>query len=477
MKRGKRVKPSGITRRAFMGAAAAATAFTIVPRHVLGGPGYTSPSDRINIAGVGAGGHGAFLFDGIVNENKDVVNLVALCDVDEKHASASIQRPIPRVVNIGAYKAFPEARQYKDFRKMLDKEEKAIDAVVVCTPDHTHIPISVMAMKMGKHVYCEKPLGHNVHEVRVATEVARKQGVVTQTGIGNHASETFRRVVEIIRSGGIGEVREAYVWCDNEWEEAPRRVSGYNIAEYDYRPPAMPVPAHLDWDLWLGPAPVRPYNRWYHPLHWRGWWDFANGRLGDIGCHTIDLVFWALDLKYPLTVEAKGPGRPAKERLPPWLTARWTFPARGSLPPVTLHWYDGNKRPERFKDMDLPHDWPVAVLFIGSEGMLITQIEIVPPRFELHPKEKFADYTPPPRTIPRTIGHYREWIRACKSGGGTGTTTSFDYTGPLTETVLLGTVAYRVGKKLDWDAENLKAKDCPEADQYIRREYRKGWSL
>lgn len=471
-----RTKPQpGLTRREFIGAAAAATAFTIVPSHVLGGRRHTAPSDKVNIAGVGAGGHGAFLFDGIVNENRDIVNLVALCDVDEKHARATIQRPIPRVTNQGAFKMFPEARTYKDYRRMLEKEEKSIDAVVVCTPDHTHIPISLMAMKMGKHVYCEKPLGHNVHEVRVATEVAQENGVATQMGIGNHASETFRRVVEIIRSGGIGEVKEVYVWCDNEWEEAPRKVAPYNLAEYDYRPPGMPVPAHLDWDLWLGPAPVRPYNRWYHPLHWRGWWDFANGRLGDIGCHTIDLVFWALDLKYPLTVEAEGPGRPAKERLPPWLTVRWTFPARGNLPPVTLNWYDGNKRPERFKGVDLPHDWPVAVLFVGAEGMLITQIEIVPPRFQLHPKEKFADYTLPPRTIPRTMGHYREWITACKTGGST--TTNFDYSGPLTETVLLGTVAYRVGQKLHWDPVNLKAANCPEADRFIAREYRKGWEL
>jgi len=464
-----------MTRREFMGAAAAATAFTIVPRHVLGGAKYTAPSDKLNVAGVGAGGHGAFLFDGMINENRDLVNLVALCDVDEKHARATIKRPIPAVTNHGAYKMFPEVPTYRDYRRMLEKREKDIDAVVVCTPDHTHIAISVAAMKMGKHVYCEKPLGHNVHEVRVATEVAKEHGVVTQMGIGNHGTETFRRVVEIIRSGGIGDVKEVYVWCDNEWEKAPRKVAPYHFTWHNQRPPAMPVPADLEWDLWLGPAPARHYHRGLHPMHWRGWWDFANGRLGDIGCHTIDLVFWALDLKYPLSVEAEGPGRPAREKLPPWLNARWTFPARGDLPPVTLNWYDGNTRPERFKDVDLPHDWPVAVLFIGSKGMLITQIEIVPPRFQLLPREKFADYTPPPRTIPRSMGHYREWITACKDGGST--TTGFDYSGPLTETVLLGTVAYRVGQKLHWDAKNLKATNCAEADRFIRREYRKGWTL
>ena len=477
MRKSQTNRKSGLTRREFIGAAASIAAFTIVPRHVLGGPGFAAPSDKLNIAGVGAGGHGAFLFNGMIDENTNAVNLVALCDVDEKHASATIQRPIPRVVNVGACKAFPKATKYKDFRKMLEKERETIDAVVVCTPDHTHIPISVMAMKMGKHVYCEKPLGQNIHEIRVATKVARECGVATQMGIGNHSSETFRRVVETIRSGAIGEVREVHVWCDNEWEDPPRVVADwYNPAKADQLPPGeSPVPESLAWDLWLGPARVRPYHRAYHPMHWRDWWDFGNGRLGDIGCHCIDLVFWALNLKYPLTVQAEGPGRAGRERTPPWLIAQWTFPARGNLPPVSLTWCHGNKRPEQFKEANLPHDWPVAVLFVGSEGMLITQIEVVPPRFELHPKERFADFTPPPRTIPRSIGHYREWIVACKTGSPT--SCGFDYSGPLTETVLLGNVAYRAGEKLRWDPESLKATNCPDADEFISREYREGWTL
>ena len=235
-----------------------------------------------------------------------------------------------------------------------------------------------------------------------------------------------------------------------------------------------PVPEHLHWDLWLGPAPYRPYHPTYHPQNWRGWWDFGGGRLGDMGCHLFDMVFWALRLKSPLTVEAEGPRRVGREAAPRWLIARWTFAARGDQPPVTLTWYDGNKRPELPKEVNLP-DWPIAVLFVGTDGMLIYEFEVLPPKYELHPKEKFADFQPPPRTIPRSIGHVREWIEACKTGSPT--TCNFDYSGPLTEAVLLGNVAYRVGEKLQWDPVNLKATNCPEADEFIRREYRKGWTL
>lgn len=469
---------SKMTRRAFMGAASSLAALTIVPRYVLGGPGYTPPSETLNIGLIGAGGHGSFLINeilsGVKGRKRELggVNVVAVCDVDEERASETTIRTLPfTAYNHAGFKRFPEAGKYSDFRRMLDTQAKDIDAVVVATPDHTHIPASVMAMRMGKHVYCEKPLGQNIQEIRIATEVAKETGVATQMGIGNHGTVTFRHVVELIRAGTIGEVRDVHIWCDDDEGTPPNDGSLYWKGRRPNDRPA--VPKHLNWDLWLGPAPYRPYHPCYHPLSWRDWWDFGNGRLGDIGCHTIDLVFWALDLKYPLTVEAQGP-RANGEVTARSMSAHWTFPARGDLPPVALTWYHGGKRPALLKEVNLP-DWRVAVLFVGTEGMLITEVEVRPPRFELHPKEKFANFKIPAPTIPYSIGHTTEWIKACKTGSPT--SAPFGYSGPLTETVLLGNVAYRAGEKLYWDPVNLKATNCPEADRFIRREPRKGWAL
>jgi predicted dehydrogenase len=262
-------------------------------------------------------------------------------------------------------------------------------------------------------------------------------------------------MVALIKAGTIGEVREVHAWCDQAW--APGDRPKHN----------PPVPKHLHWDLWLGPAPVRPYHPTYHPQGWRQWWDFGNGRLGDMGCHMIDLPFSALDLKYPLTVESEAPSL-NHESAPPWLISKWTFPARGDLPPVELTWYDGDKRPPLQKKHNMP-DYPEGVLFVGSKGMLIADYG----RFKLYPEDKFAGVTRP--RLPHGQPHAREWITACKTGSPTGC--NFDYSGPLTETVLLGNIAYRTGEKLHWDAENLKATNCPKADQFIRREYREGWKL
>jgi predicted dehydrogenase len=469
---------SAVTRRVFLGAAGSVATFTMVPRHVLGGPGNAAPSETLNLGAIGVGGHGAFLVNEIFTQSQHMPNkmggarFVALCDVDERRASETIIRRVPAVTNDGGFKRFREATRYNDFRRMLEKEAKNIDAVVVATPDHVHVPASVMAMQMGKHVYCEKPLAHNVFEARLAADVAGKNKVATQMGIGNHSTEAFRRVVELVRAGAIGEVEEVHAWCDDDPGMPPddgRLPWGDRLPQQ-----TPPVPDGLHWDLWLGPAPFRPYHPAYHPVVWRNWWDFGNGRLGDMGCHLLDLAFWALDLRHPLTVEAEGPGRVGREVAPRWLIVRWTFPGRENRPPVTLTWYHGNKRAGLLKEVNLPN-WPIAVLFVGSQGMLITQIEVVPPRFELHPKEKFADFQPPPQTIPRSIGHANEWLLACRTGEPT--TCGFDYAGPLTEAVLLGNVAYRTGQRLQWDPENLKATTCPEADQFLRREYRKGWKL
>lgn len=412
-----------------------------------------SPNEKLNIALIGVGGKGIENLRAVSKEN-----IVALCDVDEVRAA-------------DAFEMFPKAKRYSDYRILLEKEEKNIDAVVVTTPDHVHIPASSMAMKMGKHVYCEKPLGHNVHEIRVITELAKETGLATQLGTAAHSGQNYRGIVELVKAGTIGEVKEVHAWCDSEWDPVPR-VPRDNFNWGDHVPKdTPPVPEHLKWNLWLGPAPVRAYHPAYHPISWRGWWDFGNGRLGDMGCHLIDLPYSALDLKYPLTIEAKGPGSIGKQVAPPWMISHWTFAARGDLPPVEITWYDGNKRPEKMKGLNLPDDnWPWFVMLVGSEGMLIAGMST----FKLYPEDKFAGVKLP--ELP-SIHHAWEWIEACKTGSATGTGTHFGYSGPLAETVLLGTVAYRVGKKLEWDPVNLKATNAPEADRFIHGKYREGWTL
>jgi len=478
---------SKLTRRDFVGTAAAATALTIVPRHVLG---QTAPSNLVNVAVVGSGGHGAFVITQMLKAGG--INVVALCDVDAEFASHIETKEYGNRHITGLYRQFPNVPKFKDFRVMLDQEQNKIDAVVVTTPEHTHVSASAMAMKMGRHVYSSKLLGHNVYEIRLATQLAEQHGVITQMGIGNHTTEIFHQAVEIIQAGDIGEVRDAYVWCDNEWDPhqgpaawPPRAVrNDYNPDRADKQlREKLPIPAHLDWDLWLGPAKYHPYpgfhRGWYHPSGWRNWWDFGNGRIGDIGSHAVDLVFWALDLKYPLTAEGEGPDRPALERVPPCQKATWTFPARGNKPPVTLKWCHGNTRFDELKGLDLPHDWPIAIHFVGSEGRLTMQIERGPAGpMELYPTAKFANYTPPPRTLPRSPGNeYRQWIQAIRNNNPAAAEMPFSYSGPLSETLALGNVAYRVGKKLEWDPVHLKATNAPEADEFIQGNYRPGWEL
>ncbi len=433
---------SGLSRRDFIGAAAAAAAFTFVPRQVLGRIGQDSANNKLNIACIGVGGMGANDVRQVSSEN-----IVALCDVDWKHASET-------------FKLFPSAKRYRNFREMLEKEDKNIDAVVVSTPDNTHAVAAMMAIKMNKHVYCQKPLAHDIYEVLQLTEAARKQNVMTQMGIQVHAEETVKLVVEIIKSGMIGKVRKVDIWSGKNWGGGVRPVQ------------SEPVPETLNWDLWLGPAPFRPYNSAYLPTNWRRWWDFGTGTLGDMGCHIIDPVFWALDLVYPISVEAQ-PAEFNNETYPEATRVRWEFPARGELPPVTITWYDGVNRPFLPKELEPGRKLPdQGGLYYGEKGIILAP-HMGGPR--LIPELKMKGFKAPEPFLPRGIDHYQEWIRACK--GGPKPSANFDYSGPLTETILLGNVATLVGEKLYWDGPNFKITNVPDAEKYLKREYREGWTL
>jgi predicted dehydrogenase len=394
-------------------------------------------NEKLNIGIIGVANRGRDNLMGVSGQN-----IVALCDVDDNYLN-------------GAKKDFPRAAAYNDYRKMI--EAKGLDAVVVSSTDHTHAPASAMALRNNLHVYCEKPLTHTVYEARFLAKLAKEKKRATQLGTQIHAGGNYRRVVEIIQSEAIGAIEEVHVWC----------AGGYSGGD---RPKETPdIPSSLHWDLWLGPAPERPYHPAYVPHSWRGWWDFGNGTLGDMACHHMDLPFWALNLRYPETVEAEGP--PVHpESCPTWLIVRYHFPARENLPPVQLTWYNGDRRPRYFAEGKLPA-WGNGTLFVGSKGMLLADYG----RYVLLPQKDYEGYIPPPKTIPDSIGHYEEWIQACKTGSPT--TCNFDYSGALTEAVLLGNVSYRSGQKLEWDARRFKIKNAPEAERFLRTAYRKGWKL
>jgi hypothetical protein len=436
-----------MSRRSFMSSTAAVAAFTIVPRHVLGGSGNTAPSEKLNIAGIGVGGRGQGDIGEVSSEN-----IVALCDVDFGHAA-------------GTFKQYPKARQYRDFRKMLDKEDKNIDAVVVATPDHTHAVAAMRAIKMGKHVYCEKPLAHDIFEVRKLTEAAREAKVATQLGNQGQAFEETRLVCEFIWDGAIGPVREVHSWCN-------RPISPRGL---DRPKDTPPVPETLNWDLWLGSAPERPYHPCYLPFSWRGWWDFGTGVLGDIGCHQFAPIFRALKLGYPTSVEACTSGVNS-ETAPLASIVRYEFPARGDMPPVKLTWYDGGLMPPRPAELEDGRRFGGADdnLYVGDKGKMLGH--------RLIPESRMKEYKKPPATLPRSPGHHKEWISACKGGPPAGS--NFEVSGPMAEVVLLGNIAVRMsqklyeeGLKLYYDGPNMRVTNVPEANEYIRRQYRKGWKL
>jgi len=447
---------SRITRRDFMGAAAAVAAFTVVPRHVLGGPRQIPPSEKPNIASIGAGGRASGDIEAVSSQN-----IVALCDVDWRNAN-------------GTFRRYPNARKYKDYREMLEKEDKNIDAVVVATPDHHHAPASIMAMKMDKHVYCEKPLTHTVYESRMMAKIAREHKVATQMGNQGQASEGTRLMCETIWDGAIGQVREVHVWTD-------RPINGINKWYWPQgidRPKGEdPIPDTLDWNLWIGPAPMRPYvgNRTYNPFVWRGWWDFGTGALGDIACHSLDPVFRALKLGHPTSVAAcctlvNNETYPVASRI------TYEFPARGDMAPVRVHWYDGGMKPPRPLELEAGRSWDTnGTLFVGDDGKMLGN--------RLIPESRQREYGKPPQKLERSPGHHQEWIDACKGGKPAGSNFP-DHAGLLAQVVLLGNICLRppikekmTQMKLLWDGDAMKITNLPEANQYLTKEYRQGWSI
>jgi predicted dehydrogenase len=395
-------------------------------------------NERLGIAFIGAGGRGAANLGALKHQD-----IVALCDVDERRAASSYQK-------------YPSVEKFRDYRQLLDKMDSQFDAVVVSAPNHIHVPASVTAMRQGKHVYCEKPLAHSVTEARLAAKEASKYGVATQMGTQIHASSNFRRVVELIQAGAIGEVSACHCWLRGGGSAGDRPTE------------KPPIPPQLDWDLWLGPAPFRPYHPCYVPHDWHYWWDFGGGAFGNMGCHYLDLAFWALGLRHPTLIAAEGPP-PHPESTPAREHVRYEFPRSGGQTPVTVTWTHGNQPPEIFAQHEFPK-WVWGV-FVGSEGMLLANYA----QHVLWPAQKYADYEPPEPSIPESNGHHQEWIQACKSGSPT--SCNFDYSGAITETVLLGNIAYRVGEQLAWDGEQMKFTNNAAANEYLQREYRAGWRL
>lgn len=456
-----------------------ATGFFIVPRHVLG-RGFIAPSDKLNIAGIGAGGKGAS--DLAEFAKSAYVNIVSLCDVDDRESAKT-------------RKAFPKASYYKDFREMLAKEKDTIDACSISTPDHTHAVATLAAMKLGKHVYTQKPLTHNIYEARVLTEAAKKYKVVTQMGNQGGSSDGVRKAKEMVDAGLIGDVTEAQAWTNRPvWPQGIPTPSGEHK-----------IPHELDWDLWLGPAQRINYHPSYLPFNWRGWWAFGTGALGDMACHIMDPVFRLLPIRYPDSAECSVAtvwremwnDTQNTDACPPASIIHLNYPRTDGKGTIKVSWHDGGLLPARPAEL-LPEEpfgnWDGGVLLIGTKGKLLVDCYGANPR--LLPTRLMKETTLPAKTLPRVPeGHYLQWVNACIAGYEKGQTSSpFDYAGPFTESILMGNLAIRswmlknpklkgwedkyLGrKKLLWDPKAMKVTNFDEANQFVRREYREGWDL
>jgi len=440
-------KPS---RRTFLKTASVVTAaITIVPRHVLG-QGQTPPSQKLNVAGIGLGGMGSGDISSCAQAGE---NIVALCDPDKNHLNQNAKK-------------YPGARLYTDFRKMLETQ-KDIDAVTIATPDHVHAVATAMAMKLGKHVHCQKPLTHSVYEARMIGKIARETKVATQMGNFGQAGEEARRVAEMIWAGAIGNLKEVHAWSNRNPD-----ISQRGIARPKETPPC---PAHIDWDLWVGPSPMRPYHPSYHPFSWRGWWDFGTGVLGDIGCHELSAIFKAMKIGDPVSVEAcstnwQRPKEISDETAPLASITHYKFAASATHGPLSIFWYDGGMRPPRPEELD--PDRPFAendgTMYVGDKGVML--------RDRLIPDKKLTEFGRAPQKLARSPGHWKEWFDACRGGKPAGSNFP-DHAAHLAEVVLLGNIAIRLNRKLEWDAVSMKFPNCPEADNFVNPPYREGFAL
>lgn len=494
---------SGVTRREFVGKGAGlALGATVVPRHVLGGVNFQAPSDKLNVAIIGVGGRGTELAQGLGSEQ-----ISAVCDVDFGVVNRRVLERLydgdgePREKGFRWQQQFRQARRYTDFREMLAQEGDELDAVVVATPDHLHAPIAVAAMEAGKHVYMEKPLAATLHETRVLAEVAEKSGVVTQMGNQGHTRDETRKMVEVVQSGLLGEVKTVYIWTNRpiwpqgvlrpqRWEEGLNpgwyqqwHQGAVNAVAADVMDAGYKLPTGMDWDLYLGPvAKEIPYHPIYHPFNWRGWVDFGVGALGDMGAHLVDLAYWALDLGWPESVEATSTpwGGPADDPVSFPLATRvhYHFPARGALPPLDMHWYDGGLMPPR--PAGLPEGVKLnregGAVLVGERGLLTHETYGVNP--QIFPESLAAEAEEVPQSLPRIEdGHQMDWVNACKAGGGAAA--GFAYAADLTDVLLLGIVALRAGqgKMIRYDGEARRITNDEEANRFLTREYRDGWEV